>query len=632
MAPARRKLSEATVSRADPAARLGVVESDDLPERNRIYTFYSYKGGTGRSMALANVAWILASNRKRVLVIDWDLEAPGLHRYFAPFLPDPELLQSEGLIDFVSDFSEAARFQHRGATESGQATGEGNWYEEYADLLRYAVSLEHEFPGAGTIDFVPAGRQGASYGIRVSSFNWTEFYQKLGGGILLETVKRQLLAEYDYILIDSRTGLSDTAGICTVQMPGELVVFFTLNRQSILGAAAAAHSAAEQRRTTLGESTLRVWPVATRVDPVEKERLEAARSLARETFAPFVNRTVKRRLRENYWGQVEVPYIPFYAYEEILATIADRPKLRSSMLAAMESLTSAITEGAIKAMPPMLERARVELRARLLGKAEKARSSAKFYLSYGTRDLPPKTISSIATALEAAFGAENVVWDHKVPLGAPLMEWLDRELESSDCVLFLIGRGWLESEQTQRELQLATSAGKSLVPILVARDVTWAELPKPLGSVMGFQLPMPQPRAGLNQLIERLRSFTPAPEVRAPLIRDPDDPQRGRWGGRNQRDGRKLSATVRAVSRSWYAINLTVTSTTREPLTGKVKFHLHSTFDPNVETVPVVDGQATLTLHAYGAFTVGAETDGGRTRLELDLSTLSQAPKAFREH
>jgi hypothetical protein len=44
--------------------------------QGQIITFYSYKGGTGRSMILANVAWVLASNGKRVLTIDWDLEAP----------------------------------------------------------------------------------------------------------------------------------------------------------------------------------------------------------------------------------------------------------------------------------------------------------------------------------------------------------------------------------------------------------------------------------------------------------------------------------------------------------------------------------------------------------------------------
>ena len=45
--------------------------------QGQIITFYSYKGGTGRTMALANVAWILASSEKRVLCVDWDLESPG---------------------------------------------------------------------------------------------------------------------------------------------------------------------------------------------------------------------------------------------------------------------------------------------------------------------------------------------------------------------------------------------------------------------------------------------------------------------------------------------------------------------------------------------------------------------------
>ena len=65
--------------------------------KGRIITFYSYKGGTGRTMALANVGWILASSGKRVLLVDWDLEAPGLHRYLSPFLLDGELTSSDGI-------------------------------------------------------------------------------------------------------------------------------------------------------------------------------------------------------------------------------------------------------------------------------------------------------------------------------------------------------------------------------------------------------------------------------------------------------------------------------------------------------------------------------------------------------
>ena len=81
----------------------------ESPKPGRVVTFYSYKGGTGRSMAVANAAWILATNGKRVLVIDWDLEAPGMHRYFHPFLDDKELTDSSGLIDYFVDFATAAR-------------------------------------------------------------------------------------------------------------------------------------------------------------------------------------------------------------------------------------------------------------------------------------------------------------------------------------------------------------------------------------------------------------------------------------------------------------------------------------------------------------------------------------------
>src|SRR6202451_4845255 len=52
------------------------------PEHGIAYTFYSYKGGVGRTMALANVAALLAKWGRSVLVIDWDIEAPGIKKFF----------------------------------------------------------------------------------------------------------------------------------------------------------------------------------------------------------------------------------------------------------------------------------------------------------------------------------------------------------------------------------------------------------------------------------------------------------------------------------------------------------------------------------------------------------------------
>ncbi len=73
------------------------MSSSSEPDgRGQVVTFYSFKGGVGRTMALANVAWILASRGKRVLAVDWDVEAPGLHSYFHPLLTDPELRDTDG--------------------------------------------------------------------------------------------------------------------------------------------------------------------------------------------------------------------------------------------------------------------------------------------------------------------------------------------------------------------------------------------------------------------------------------------------------------------------------------------------------------------------------------------------------
>src|SRR5258705_6268790 len=98
----------------------------------QVITFYSYKGGTGRTMALANVAWILAANGKRVLVVDWDLESPGLHRFFHPFI-DPQVLASTGgVIELIREFEWAT---------TRQVGRDEGWHEGFARVRKYSLSL-----------------------------------------------------------------------------------------------------------------------------------------------------------------------------------------------------------------------------------------------------------------------------------------------------------------------------------------------------------------------------------------------------------------------------------------------------------------------------------------------------------
>ncbi|WP_405595909.1 FxSxx-COOH system tetratricopeptide repeat protein [Streptomyces sp. NBC_01410] len=306
-----------------------------------IVTFYSYKGGTGRTMALANVAWILAANGYRVLAVDWDLEAPGLHRFFHPFLDLPVLEATPGLINLITEYQEEAR---------RPAQREHDWHRDYARVRPHATSLDWAFPQGGSLDFLSAGRRNRDYSATVGRMDWDDFYERFGGGQFFDAMRADMRRHYDYTLIDSRTGLSDIADICTVQMPQVLVVCFTLSDQSINGASEVARDIAERYH----DKNIRILPVPMRIDDGEKEKADAGRALARESF-PGLPAGLSRDELANYWGSVEVPYRPFYAYEEILATFGDAPNISSSMLTACERLTSVLTDGLVSTLPPIDE-------------------------------------------------------------------------------------------------------------------------------------------------------------------------------------------------------------------------------------------------------------------------------------
>jgi len=110
-----------------------------------------------------------------------------------------------------------------------------------------------------------------------------------------------------------------------------------------------------------------------------------------------------------------------------------------------------------------------------------------------------------------------------------------------------------------------------------------------------------------------------------------EDPLAGKFGDLAARNGRALTAQVRphpAVP-EWGVIDLRVDPTPgAPPITDPVTFHLHPSFAPNdIQTIsPGSSGAVSLEVTAYGAFTVGVDTDAGRTELELDLAT---APGAF---
>jgi len=175
-------------------------------------TFYSFKGGVGRTMALVNTAVDLANRGRRVVAVDFDLEAPGLDSFtlLRPLKPRP------GLIDFVHQFR-----------ETGQSP-------DVADFIYRASGIGKD---GGELWVMPAGAGRDDYGVRFRDLDWADLYDRYDGYLLFEDLKAQLekSLKADWVLVDSRTGHTDTGGICTRQLPDAVVVVFFPNEQNLRG-------------------------------------------------------------------------------------------------------------------------------------------------------------------------------------------------------------------------------------------------------------------------------------------------------------------------------------------------------------------------------------------------------------
>src|SRR5262245_10026130 len=114
---------------------------------NTIVTFYSYKGGVGRTMAMSNIAVLLARRGMKVLAVDWDLEAPGLERYFGYFTVKPA---KGGLLPLLKSQQRGSRAHYR--SHLSHVSGEG--FE---------------------LDLLPSGREAdPSYSSTLERFDWDQ--------------------------------------------------------------------------------------------------------------------------------------------------------------------------------------------------------------------------------------------------------------------------------------------------------------------------------------------------------------------------------------------------------------------------------------------------------------------------
>jgi len=179
------------------------------PENTNItrIVFFSIKGGVGRSTALAATAWSLAQSGKRVLLLDLDLESPGLSSALLPAERQP----TYGITDWLVE----------DLVNNGDAV---------FDSMVATSNLSHD----GEIHIVPA--HGAKHGEYIAKLGrvWMSKLQANGTreawfkrlARLLDALEERIRP--DVVLIDSRSGIDEIASACITELGANLILLFAL--------------------------------------------------------------------------------------------------------------------------------------------------------------------------------------------------------------------------------------------------------------------------------------------------------------------------------------------------------------------------------------------------------------------
>jgi hypothetical protein len=293
----------------------------------KVLTFYSYKGGVGRSMALANVAVLLASNGHKILIVDWDLEAPGIEHYFRGYLVEPKDKERKeprpGVVDLMQARAKDSEIDWR----KGVATA----------ALR-----------GSEIHILGAGQRSPTYANALAALSWKDLFNNHDLGRYLEQLRGEWTAAYDFVLVDSRTGITDIGGICTIHLPDVVVALFTSNEQSLTGVVQVMRDARrEQAALPVDRSRLLILPLPSR----DESQSEHQRSeewyvrFARELDEFYREWLPARLTAAEALDILRIPYKAYWSFGEPLPVIEEGISRPTSLGYAYAMVASLIESG-----------------------------------------------------------------------------------------------------------------------------------------------------------------------------------------------------------------------------------------------------------------------------------------------
>ena len=487
-----------------------------------IYTFYSYKGGVGRSMALANVAQWFFERGSRVVIIDWDLEAPGLERFFCDDSKTLERIRQRlGVIDLIVSYKQEVPHltteieallaekvpindKDRPPSSTTSASNEEPksrvlrlFNDRLAPLkenlieIRSSRASDKSTNGSAGIWLLSAGwrtrERFDDYAQAVQRLDWSEFYSAFYGEYFFEWWRNELEKNADVILVDSRTGITEMGGVCTRQLADVIIACCVPNDQNLTGTMNMLRSFTrndvKKARESSGYSLPQIVVVPMRIENSENDLLLNFKSDFQEAAREFQDFDIKV---EESW-QFRIPYVPMYSYKEKLAIGAN--DANEDLKRAYEILAASLASLALKdpiwtsTKPKSLQSSLTWEAGRVLNQVL---HRSGVFISYARSDG-----EKFADVLRQRLEAERIpLWLDRFGMEGGRDWWLQvkEALDRVEFMALVITPNAMNSDTVRKYWRYARQQGVCVYPIKGTPDLDFDSLPRWVRSMHFYDL------------------------------------------------------------------------------------------------------------------------------------------------
>ncbi|MGL5749269.1 MAG: tyrosine-protein kinase family protein [Paraclostridium sp.] len=182
---------------------------------SQVISFYSYKGGVGRTLSMIHTAYLLAKRGKNVLMLDLDIEAPSLQNIFKSDVKN----LNYGLIDYIYN----------------------QMYEKGTDKNIHITDIYTKIEGSksenmsGNLYVVPAGNLNNEYIYKLSKIQPNLVSRNNYIADLIKELESKQELNLDIVLIDSRTGINDWGAVSLIDISDKVIFFIYPNSENLEG-------------------------------------------------------------------------------------------------------------------------------------------------------------------------------------------------------------------------------------------------------------------------------------------------------------------------------------------------------------------------------------------------------------